>query len=140
MNRAVLIRDGAVVLDRVELALGMVSRMVGLLGRVGIPDRTGMLLAPCSSIHMAFMRFPIDLAGLGLPDGISAWAAGQALRHGDPLPCVVREVVAGIAPWRLHFCGRTVWSVLEAGSGQLAGVLHPGDAVIIKPVSVMRQG
>ena len=35
-------------------------RMKGLLGRRELPDGEGILLRPASSIHMAFMRFPID--------------------------------------------------------------------------------
>jgi uncharacterized membrane protein (UPF0127 family) len=34
--------------------------MRGLLGRRELPSGEGILLKPASSVHMAFMRFPID--------------------------------------------------------------------------------
>jgi len=34
--------------------------MKGLLGRRELPDGEGILLRPCASIHMFFMRFAID--------------------------------------------------------------------------------
>ena len=37
------------------------SRMVGLLGRASLAPGEGLLIDPCSSVHTAFMRFPIDL-------------------------------------------------------------------------------
>jgi hypothetical protein len=47
-----------------RLADGPWSRMVGLLGRKQLPDGEAMVLRPCSSIHMLFMRFAIDVVYL----------------------------------------------------------------------------
>jgi len=55
-------RTNTVVADVVELAITRRSRRKGLLGRDELPSSTGMVLAPCRSIHTAFMRFPIDAA------------------------------------------------------------------------------
>lgn len=55
-------RTDTLVADVVELAVTRRSRRKGLLGREGLPSSTGMVLAPCFSIHTAFMRFPIDAA------------------------------------------------------------------------------
>jgi len=55
-------RTDMVVADVVELAITRRSRRKGLLGRDELPSSTGMVLAPCCSIHTAFMRFPIDAA------------------------------------------------------------------------------
>ena len=33
---------------------------MGLMGRKKIPKGCGLLIMPCNSIHMLFMRFPID--------------------------------------------------------------------------------
>jgi len=35
--------------------------MRGLLGRTSLPDGEGMIITRCNSIHMFFMRFPIDV-------------------------------------------------------------------------------
>ncbi len=45
----------------VELATTRVERRRGLLGRNGIDPGSALVLAPCSSIHTAFMRFAIDV-------------------------------------------------------------------------------
>lgn len=43
-----------------ETADTFFKRFMGLMGRSQLPDKTGLMLCPCSSIHMMFMRFPID--------------------------------------------------------------------------------
>lgn len=40
------------------------GRLKGLLGRRSLPSGEGLLLRPASSVHMFFMRFPIDVAFL----------------------------------------------------------------------------
>ena len=39
----------------------MWQRMVGLLDRRSLPDNEALLIPHCQSIHMFFMRFPIDV-------------------------------------------------------------------------------
>ena len=55
-------RTDTVVADVVELAVTRRTRRKGLLGRDELRSSAGMVLAPCCSIHTAFMRFPIDAA------------------------------------------------------------------------------
>lgn len=45
----------------IEAAFDSRSRKRGLLGRDGLDRQSAMVLAPCSSIHTFFMRFPIDV-------------------------------------------------------------------------------
>ena len=52
--------DGRVVAGQVESATSVWSRFRGLMGRDSLPEGHGLVLRPCSSIHMFFMRFPID--------------------------------------------------------------------------------
>jgi uncharacterized membrane protein (UPF0127 family) len=52
--------DGSIVCERCVLADTALARMRGLLGRRELPSGEGILLKPASSVHMAFMRFPID--------------------------------------------------------------------------------
>ena len=49
---------------RVEVADSFFSRFLGLMGRKSLAEGTGLLIAPCSSVHMCFMRFPIDVVYL----------------------------------------------------------------------------
>jgi uncharacterized protein len=44
-----------------ELAIDSKSRNRGLLGRDGLDAGHALILAPCSSVHTFFMRFPIDV-------------------------------------------------------------------------------
>jgi uncharacterized protein len=52
--------NGSIVCERCVLADTALARMRGLLGRRDLPSGEGVLLKPASSVHMAFMRFPID--------------------------------------------------------------------------------
>jgi len=47
-----------------EVADNFLSRFRGLMGRRRLPPGQGLLLAPCSSVHMCFMRFSIDVVYL----------------------------------------------------------------------------
>ena len=77
---------------RVEVADSFLRRFCGLMLRRALPADGGLLLAPCASIHMCFMRFAIDAvylddAWLGLSCCRGAWGclelpAGAAARLG----------------------------------------------------------
>lgn len=95
---------GGVVAEPVEFALSRRARRRGLLGRDGLAPGSGMLLAPCSSIHTWFMRFPIDVIFLA--------------RNGT-----VVKLCRHVTPWRLAF-GFGAYATLELPSGAIdrAGV------------------
>jgi hypothetical protein len=52
---------GTELADKAWAARGFWPRLVGLLGRSGLAQGEALLLEPCSSVHTAFMRFPIDV-------------------------------------------------------------------------------
>jgi uncharacterized membrane protein (UPF0127 family) len=52
---------------RVQLADSFGARFMGLMGRPSLPPGCGLWLTGASSIHMLFMRFPIDAVFLGRP-------------------------------------------------------------------------
>ncbi len=103
--------DGRVVCEEAILADGPLARMKGLLGRRSMSGREGVLLRPTSSVHTAFMRFPIDVVFL------------------DADMCVLR-VEVDLKPWRAAGC-RGARAVLElsAGESERRGV-RPGDRVV----------
>jgi uncharacterized protein len=103
--------DGAVVCEHCSVARGPLQRMKGLLGRPGLPPGEGLLLPRTSSIHMFFMRFPIDAVFLDRER-------------------VVRKVVPELKPWRVAFA-RGARSVLElpAGEARRRG-LQEGDRLL----------
>lgn len=45
---------------RVHIADSFGTRLAGLMFRRPLPPATGLLITPCNSIHMCFMRFAID--------------------------------------------------------------------------------
>ena len=90
---------GEVVCARCEIADSPLKRMRGLLGRSGLAEDEGMLFRPAASIHMMFMRFPIDavfcdrdLVVLGIERDLQPWKTAR--RKGAK---VVIELAAGAA-------------------------------------------
>jgi uncharacterized membrane protein (UPF0127 family) len=52
---------GTVIADRAEVARSLLARGRDLMGRPDLPAGYGLILVPESSIHMFFMRIPIDV-------------------------------------------------------------------------------
>jgi len=102
--------DGTVVCTRCEIASGPLTRMRGLLGRASLGAGEGMLFRPAGSIHMFFMRFPID-----------AVFCDRELR--------VLDVERDLQPWKL--AGRKgAKVVIELAAGTAAGI-EPGDRLVL---------
>ena len=59
--------DGAVVCDQLSLGESFGERFLGLMGRGSMAEGEGLYLKT-SSIHMMFMRFPIDALFVSKPD------------------------------------------------------------------------
>jgi uncharacterized membrane protein (UPF0127 family) len=93
-------RSDQPVATRLMAAFDSTTRRQGLLGRTRIGEGEGLVLAPCSSVHTAFMRFPIDLVFLD--------RGGRVLR-----------VSAGVPPWRIRLHWRA-FAVVELAAGVLA--------------------
>ena len=45
----------------IQIADTFFTRLAGLMFRKKLPAAAGLLLAPCNSVHMCFMRFAIDV-------------------------------------------------------------------------------
>ena len=103
---------GVVVCESCLIAESAWLRTKGLLGRRELPDGEGILLRPASSIHMAFMRFPIDAVFLARD-------------------LTVLKVVRDLAPWRMSSRFRA-HAVLEvpAGTCERRGV-REGDKLVL---------
>src|SRR5215208_7766279 len=97
--------DWTVVCERCAVAATPLRRMKGLLGRKSLDAGEGLLIRPTSSLHMFFMRFPIDAVFLD-----------RELE--------VRKVVPDLKPWRVAFA-RGAKSVVELSAGEAA---HRGIA------------
>lgn len=73
-------------------------RLKGLLGRESLGDEEGILLKPCNSIHMFFMKFAIDAIFLDKNNRIL-------------------HIAHSIRPWRLSALIFGAVSVLEVKAG-----------------------
>jgi uncharacterized membrane protein (UPF0127 family) len=107
---------GTVLAERAELARSFATRGRGLMGRAGLAAGEGLVIDPEWSIHMFFMRFPIDavfVAPNGTVSGLSA-----DLRPWTPF--------AGVAPWRGRYVVELPAGVIAATGTQL------GDRIVIE--------
>jgi uncharacterized membrane protein (UPF0127 family) len=100
VTKRVLRDDGSVVCERCVVADGMFTRMRGLLGRRDLPEGEGILLRPASSVHTAFMRFPIDVVFVDRD-------------------LVVLKVVPELPAWRAAAC-RGAKATFELAAGEAA--------------------
>lgn len=108
-----LFRDGRWLAGPIEVAESALERMRGLLGREGLPGRSGMWIEGTGLIHTWFMRFAIDAVFLA--------------RDGTVL-----KVSRAVKPYR--FAGRP-WAggTLELPSGLAAEVaLEPGQRLELR--------
>jgi uncharacterized membrane protein (UPF0127 family) len=83
-----------VVVAELHLATGFWSRWLGWQFRAMPACGSGLLLAPCASIHTCWMRFALNIA----------W-----LDHNGTVLAVGR----GVRPWRFAFAPRGTLAVLE---------------------------
>ena len=112
--------DDAVVCDQLNLGESFGQRFMGLMGRASMPAGEGLYLAT-SSIHMMFMRFPIDALFVSKPD-----------ESGTRRVVGVRE---GLPPWRgIVMPVRGAEGVVEMPAGTLADLgVAIDDEVVFEP-------
>ena len=106
---------GECLLADVEIADTFLRRLKGLLGRKKIEKGYGLLLKPCASIHMFFMKFPIDVFFLKEKDG-----SYELLR-----------VTGDVKPWKMAFAPEGTSAVLETAPGAVVTAQN-GDIFTIK--------
>jgi uncharacterized membrane protein (UPF0127 family) len=102
------------------MATSFGQRLMGLMGRASLPEGEGLFL-PDTSIHMMFMRFPID-----------------ALFVSPETPGGTRRAVATrehLPPWRgLVMPVRGAQGVIELPAGTLARLgVRAGDELVFEP-------
>src|SRR4051812_13426039 len=75
------------VADKARRAKGFVGRGRGLMLAADLPEGGGLVIEPCNSIHMFFMRYPLDIifvdksgVVLFMYQGIKPWRMGRLVR------------------------------------------------------------
>ena len=120
MSRFVRIENltrGTVVSEHCRVARSMGDRVVGLLGTPEPSRGEGLLIERNQSIHMFFMRYPIDVAFVDRD------------AH-------VKRVVVGLRPWRVVWWARGTRDCIELGVGTLdASGTQDGDQLAIAELS-----
>jgi uncharacterized membrane protein (UPF0127 family) len=106
--------DGRPLLDRLRFARGLATRTKGLLGRRTLPEGEGLAFRE-KSIHMFFMRMPLDIVFC------------------DSQLQIVR-IAHELRPWRIAACRRARY-VLEIGPGEASRLgLHEGMLLRVDPI------
>jgi uncharacterized membrane protein (UPF0127 family) len=92
---------GTSVAERCRVAASLGDRAVGLLATPNLPAGGGLLIERTQSIHMFFMRYPVDVVFLD--------------RHAR-----VTRTVAGLRPWRVVWWARGARDCIELPVGALS--------------------
>ena len=98
--------DDAVICDELVLGESFIQRFMGLMGRGSMDEGEGLYL-PTSSIHMMFMRFPIDALFVSK----ARKGVEERLMQSERLPATWRGIVMPV---------RGAEGVIEMPAGTLA--------------------
>ncbi len=99
--------DGGALRVRAQRTVTAWERTRGLLARPAPAPGTGLIISPCSSVHMFGMRYAIDVVYLDCD-----WT--------------IVSIVSGLKPWRASW-GRGAAHVLETAAGEARRLgLMPG--------------
>lgn len=102
---------GTVIAHSVAVADSLWARFAGLMLRSSLPAGHGLVLRPCRSIHMFFMRIPLDVLFV---DG-----DGRVVR-----------VIHGIRPWRATWVVPGARAAIELNQGVAAQAAVEKGAVV----------
>lgn len=103
---------GTTVGDRIRVARSIRDRTVGLLATAHLGAGEGLWIEGAPSIHMWFMRYPID--------AVFVDADGR-----------VTKVVANLKPWRVVWWARGARDCLELPAGAAATAdIQVGDRLV----------
>ena len=104
---------GTTIAAAVAMAETPWQRFVGLMGRRELAADAGLCLRPCSSIHMFFMRIPVDAVFV------------------DKEGVVVR-IYPSLRPWRVTRVVRKAKACIELPAGSLAAAgVSVGDRLTL---------
>jgi uncharacterized membrane protein (UPF0127 family) len=107
---------GSSIAERCRVAASLGDRTVGLLATASLSPGDGLLIERTQSIHMFFMRYPIDVVFVD--------------RN-----ATVTRTVAGLRPWRVVWWARGARDCIELPVGALAASrTEAGDQLAVEPL------
>lgn len=95
------ITRNSILVNNCSVARTIIARFRGLQLKKSLPRGHGLLITPCNSIHMFFMRFPIDAVFIDSNNKVI-------------------YVEEGIRPWRVSKIVRKAKSVIELPAGTVS--------------------
>ena len=99
---------------QVEVADTFLRRFRGLMLRKSLLPAHALLLVPCSSVHMCWMRFAIDAVYLD-----KNWR--------------ILKIASCLRPWLGLSSCRGAWGTLELAAGEAARLrLAPGQTLVLE--------
>ncbi len=111
-----------VLAERAVRARNAWERFRGLMLTDELPEGDALLLEPCNSIHMFFMRYPIDVV----------FVSRQREQTGT---CEVVGLVPTIRPWRMTRFFRGARTAVELPAGVIQrSETQRGDTLSFEPV------
>ncbi len=112
-HQLVNVDRGTVLATHVEPAFDSATRNRGLLGRDGLPAGSAMVIARSNSVHMFFMRFPLDIVFVA-KDG------------------TVVKMCPNVRPWRIALSWRA-FAVIEGPVGMVEeSGTRTGDHLVVR--------
>jgi uncharacterized membrane protein (UPF0127 family) len=116
------LKNQAVIADKCFVAERFLDRLKGLIGRAELPPGEAMLFPRCNSVHMWFMRIPIDVVfakASTRADGTRILTVSSAREH--------------VRAWRPHpLMDWKASDTLELPAGTISRhSIRPGDELCI---------
>ncbi len=109
------ITKNQILADQAHGASSFLSRGRGLMFSPTLPEGGGLVIEPCNSIHMFFMRYPLDV--------IFTDREGRVL-----------FMYRGIKPWRMGRLVRGARRAIELPEGTIDRThTEPGDVLLLRP-------
>lgn len=100
--------------DKITYANSIYGRFIGLMGKSELKKGEGVFLTPCNSIHMMFMKFPLDILFLDRKNKII-------------------HITKDIKPWKISRVVFKAQSVLEVPAGTVENTKsNVGDIIKIE--------
>lgn len=103
---------GKMLADNCSIADTFSARFRGLMLKKDLPKGHGLLITPCNSIHMFFMRFPIDAVFIDYEN-------------------TILHIEEKIKPWKISKIIKGARSVIELPAGTISSTgTKPGDRLL----------